>query len=75
MINLNKGDRVESPGGRQLLVDEVFVPRYNQEKGHSLPARFRQCSRKVVVFHNGSIAPLQDIKAHYKIIQHHACAA
>lgn len=64
---LSQGDQVTSPGGRLLLVDDVFVPRSNQMKSRSLPARFRSLNRKVVVFKNGSIAALHDIQCNYKI--------
>lgn len=62
------GDKVTSPAGRQLLVADIFVPRSNADKSRTLPSQFRNLSRKVVVFANGSIAPLQDIKAHYRLI-------
>ena len=75
MKSLIRGDRVESPGGRLLMVDDIFVPRHDREKGQRLPSRFRQSPRKIVVFQNGSIAPLQDIQANYKIVSQSAHAA
>lgn len=65
---LSHGDQVASPGGRLLLVDDVFVPRHNQEKSRDLPARFRSLNRKVVVFKNGSIAALRDIQINYRVL-------
>ncbi len=66
--NLSSGDMVSSPAGRSLKVADVFVPRHNRDKSETIPSRFRNFNRKVVVFDNGSIAPLTDIKYNYKLI-------
>jgi len=63
---LNTGDLVRSPAGRQLEVHDVFVPRHNLEKSRDIPAQFRGMNRKIVVFHNGSMAPLREIQAIYQ---------
>ncbi len=65
---LTQGTPISTPGGRVLIVNDVFVPKHNHEKSRDLPARFRSLSRKVVVFDNGSIAPLQEIHRHYRIV-------
>ncbi len=65
---LSRGDLVTSPAGRRLLVKDVFVPRSNRMKSQELPARFRTLSRKVVLFKNGSVAPLQEIQANYTVV-------
>ncbi len=65
---LSQGDKVASPSGRLLLVDDVFVPRHNKEKSLGLPARFRSLSRKVVIFRNGAIAPLKEVQANYQAL-------
>ncbi len=67
-IELTHGARIATPGGRLLCVNDVFVPKHNYEKSRELPARFRTFSRKVVVFDNGSIAPLQEIQRHYRVM-------
>ena len=65
---LASGDKVASPAGRLLLVEDVFVPRSNREKSRTLPSQFRNLNRKVVVFKNGSLAPLKEIQTHYRQI-------
>lgn len=65
---ISAGARLASPAGRTLLVADVFVPRSNAAKSRTLPARFRHFNRKIVVFANGSIAPLQEIKARYRVL-------
>lgn len=65
---LSSGDTLSSPAGRSLKVADVFVPRSNREKSQSIPSQFRNFNRKVVVFENGSIAPLKDIKYYYTLI-------
>ncbi|MFT5082973.1 MAG: hypothetical protein ACI9Y1_001010 [Lentisphaeria bacterium] len=63
---LNTGDQLASPAGRALQVADIFVPRSNREKSKTLPSRFRSLNRKIVIFVNGSMAPLADIEANYR---------
>lgn len=63
--DLGLGAQLASPAGRLLRVHDVFVPRHNQEKSRAIPTQFRHMSRKVVVFDNGSIAPLKEIQQYY----------
>lgn len=64
-IQIRPGMPVTSPGGRRLEVGDVFVPRNDKLKGRCLPSAFRQLGRKVVVFKDGSIAPLADVRRHF----------
>lgn len=61
------GTRLTSPGGRLLRVRDVFVPKSNSEKSKTLPAQFRHLARKIVVFDNGSIAPLSEVQNFYRL--------
>ncbi|WP_086931831.1 hypothetical protein [Agarilytica rhodophyticola] len=65
---LSMGDKVTSPAGRLLRVADIFVPRSNKDKSRSIPAQFRTMSHKIVIFENGSMAPLREIKSHYKVV-------
>lgn len=66
-IQVKPGMPVASPGGRRLEVGDVFVPRNERAKGQSLPTSFRNLPRKVVVFKDGSIAPLADVKRYFRL--------
>lgn len=65
--HLFTGKKVISPAGRYLIVDDVFVPKNNVVKSRELPSRFRNLSRKLVVFMDGSMAPLAEIQSVYRI--------
>jgi len=65
---LSVGDKLTSPAGRLLKVMDVFVPRNNLHKSKSIPSQYRNFNRKIVIFANGSIAPLREIQAQYKIV-------
>ncbi|PCK03560.1 MAG: hypothetical protein COA42_20680 [Alteromonadaceae bacterium] len=66
LTSIASGTRVLSPGGRPLVVDAVFVPKHDASNGRRVPSRFRHLSRKLVVFADGSMAPLAEIKAYYQ---------
>lgn len=62
------GMKLSSPAGRLLLVSDVFVPKNDPCKGRNLPASFRSASRKVVVFSDGSLAPLAEVKQRFHVL-------
>lgn len=64
-ILLKPGFALQSPGGRRLEVGDIFVPRHDHIKSQKLPASFRNHSRKIVLFRDGSIAPLADVKRRF----------
>jgi hypothetical protein len=68
-IQLKPGMPVASPGGRRLEIEDVFVPRNDQGRSRSLPAAFRYLPRKVVVFRDGSVASLAEVKRGFKILE------
>ncbi len=65
---LDPGVQVASPAGRLLRVKDIFVPRHDKSKGELLPSRYRNHARKVVVFENGTLAPLSEIEKRYTLI-------
>lgn len=65
---LQPGMPITSPGGRRLEVGDVFVPKHNLTKSRSLPPSFRNVARKIVVFSNGSIAPLAEVQQRFHSI-------
>jgi hypothetical protein len=67
-IELLPGMPITSPGGRRLEVGDVFVPRHDVTKSRSLPPSFRHVARKVVVFRDGSIAPLSEVKQRFHCV-------
>lgn len=67
-IDLKPGTPISSPAGRRLEIGDIFVPRNDQEKSRSLPTSFRNLGRKVVVFRDGSIAPLADVKRSFRVV-------
>lgn len=67
-IQLKPGMPITSPAGRQLEIGDIFVPKNDQAKGRRLPTSFRNLARKVVVFRDGSIAPLADVKRCFKVV-------
>lgn len=66
-IDLSPGQIVSSPGGRNLKIGDIFVPKNNSAKSHMLPPQYRSLSRKIVVFSNGSVAKLRDVKERYRL--------
>lgn len=62
------GVQLASPAGRLLRVKDIFVPRHNKSKGEMLPSRYRNHARKVVVFENGTLAPLSEIEKRYTLV-------
>lgn len=64
-VELKPGIPVTSPGGRRLEIGDIFVPRHDTRKSRSLPPSFRYLTRKVVVFKDGSIAPLAEVKQRF----------
>ena len=70
-IDLSPGMPITSPGGRRLEVDAVFVPKHDMAKSRSLPPSFRNVGRKVVVFRDGSIAPLAEVKQRFHCVVVH----
>ncbi len=64
-IELLPGMPITSPGGRRLEVGEIFVPKHDLTKSRVLPPSFRGLSRKVVVFRDGSIAPLAEVRQRF----------
>lgn len=67
-VELLPGMPITSPGGRRLEVDDIFVPRHDLTKGRSLPPSFRNVARKVVVFRDGSIAPLSEVRQRFHVL-------
>lgn len=65
-IELLPGMSITSPGGRRLEVGDVFVPRHDVSKSRLLPPSFRHVARKVVVFRDGSIAPLAEVRQRFR---------
>jgi len=65
-FELKPGVPVTSPGGRTLEISDIFVPRHELSKSTRLPSSFRNLSRKVVVFNDGSIAPLAEVKQRFR---------
>ena len=68
-VDLSPGQIVSSPGGRSLVVGDIFVPKNNSAKSHALPAQYRTLSRKVVLFSNGSVAKLRDVQERYRVCE------
>ena len=64
-LELHPGMPITSPGGRRLEVGDVFVPKHDATKSRVLPPSFRHLSRKVVVFRDGSIAPLAEVRSRF----------
>ena len=67
-IDLCPGMPITSPGGRRLEVDAIFVPKHDVTKSRLLPPSFRHVGRKVVVFRDGSIAPLAEVKQRFRCV-------
>ena len=67
-FDLHPGMPITSPGGRRLEVDDIFVPRHDLMKSRLLPPSFRNIARKVVVFRDGSIAPLAEVKQRFHCV-------
>jgi len=67
-MQIEPGVKIASPAGRRLEVGDIFVPRNDQTKGRQLPASFRNMGRKVVVFRDGSIAPLAEVKRRFRAV-------
>lgn len=67
-FDLKPGVPLTSPGGRILEIGDIFVPRHDMNKGARLPSSFRNLSRKVVVFKDGSIAPLAEVKRRFHAV-------
>ena len=67
-VELLPGMPITSPGGRRLEVGEIFVPKHDLTKSRVLPPSFRGLGRKVVVFRDGSIAPLAEVKQRFHCI-------
>lgn len=73
-ISITPGTQLTSPGGRLVQVCDVFVPRNHAQKGRDLPASFRSARRKVVVFSDGSLASLADVRRCFCGAHSHASA-
>ncbi|MGQ9424486.1 hypothetical protein ACXYTJ_00880 [Gilvimarinus sp. F26214L] len=69
-FQLKPGTALSSPAGRRLEVGDVFVPRNEAGKSRSLPSSFRHLGRKVVVFRDGSIAALAEVRRSFRVINH-----
>jgi len=67
-FDLRPGMPITSPGGRRLEVGDIFVPRHDLTKSRLLPPSFRNIARKVVVFRDGSIAPLTEVKQRFHCV-------
>ena len=65
---VSPGIRLRSPAGRLLEVSDVFVPRNNPDKITLVSTLFRNSSRNVVVFKNGSMTTLSDVRARYQLV-------
>ncbi|NIB43893.1 hypothetical protein HBA55_30100 [Pseudomaricurvus alkylphenolicus] len=68
---VNPGDVLITPGSRHLMVSDVFVPR--NSPGVRVPSQFRSYARKIVMFQNGTVAPLADVKRHYRAADAGVC--
>ena len=66
-IPLKPGTELTSPGGRRLQVSDIFVPRNDILKGRQLPTSFRQLGRKIVLFRDGSVVPLAEVKQRFHV--------
>lgn len=66
-IPLKPGTHLTSPGGRRLEISDIFVPRNDVAKGRQLPPSFRQLGRKVVVFRDGSLASLAEVRQRFHL--------
>ena len=66
-LPLKPGTELTSPGGRRLEISDIFVPRNDVLKGRQLPPSFRQLGRKIVVFRDGSMVPLTEVKQRFRM--------
>lgn len=64
---IRPGATLKNSAGRDIQVEDVFVPKNNVEKSRALPPSFRNLGRKIVLFRCGSITRLNDAAKHYRL--------